>query len=1502
MNRIRFIRWVGLLLSLAMLVGLTVAENPAHADTTGTPPNLVDYNRVPAEYQEAVVAFEGQAAREVLANHSLPESDFNAVRGWARNEVRAQMWANLVAMMAKDPASLTADEQKVYAWFQGIVRERNIAVAEASINEYLRYSGYALDNYTQNGADPLNYNHIDKNQATGGYCVYRAPEPYAAEYTGYNDQSCFTPSTNSLNFLAPAPTYEQFVKYGQYQVDKPKTATAEFALTASEVGASLATGTALAAAGIAVPIAATLGGSIWPAFLAPFLETVFPFALRGGVVALSVAAGSVAAIVGTVILFVVVTVLASIQIDERVQLPIKLQTLLDSARNNPVFLHNQVIDDQTRANDTTKSEDERKPKFIPGHYAAFLGATLPEADAEPCSGGLVISGDEYAPGCINSPAPAAIVASDPMFSVTDEGSTESILQRTIAVLDPQSGEYLTRASGNGWFVHQRPNMGIAPTQSLELNYRDWAGEPWRAERIYDEPNGNRFVVVPLGEDVSPADGLVTDTINLTKSDGTHASVRLVPSPTPTVTVTGPTGRVEGGQYVTFSASADPGDLGLVFNWYFPPQGCTSGGGVIICGPYTMFRDPDTDAEAVKTLKTGPEQSYAFATSGTHEVLLHTSGPSGFSEWRRLTVFVDVDPPKQPQTVTIEPLVDLPAGQAQFLHATSSEGLPVRYFVEDPEQCFIEAPFGGDATVVAWRTGTCTVTAEQPGTPTVDPASASASFTVSVGGQSIFFADLADRHIGQRQQVVANAYSQLPVTLSVDPSATGVCSLSDTTALFVDPTPPVITANAAGTCIVTATQAGEDGYWNPAVPVTRTFRVLKADQTIAVAPLNRLRYGMSQRVEATASSGLPVFLSVHPSSASICSLSGTVVTAIGIGNCLVTAMQAGDAEHEAATAVTRSFAVDRASNEISLLLSPLPPGGLGVGETTVATATSTALLPVTVTVDASAAGVCSLSGATVTATALGTCSLTATQEGNENTFAATPVQRSFEVVRAANTITFSALAGIKFGASQPVVASASSGLALSVAVDQSASGVCSLAGTTITAIGIGTCSLTATQAGNTQFTAAAPVTRTFTVSPAELTITARNRTIVYGQTPAPFGYDNSRPTVAVTGVACSAPTSPGVGTHPITCSGGNAGPNYAISYVTGTLTVTPAPAKVTVSPPTVQYSDPAPNLEVVGSVSGLVGSDVLAGSLTGCAASGLTAVAGKVTSPAGTYPLTGCAGLTNPNYTVSYQGALTVQPEDADLTYTGGWYFTTGTASTTSVPVSATVSQAADGSAGDLTKARVDFLVFKSTNFGATPDYSVTGVMVNSSGIATATLAGLPADTYHLVTRLAAGNGYFRALLSEEELTVYTPVPGASASGGGHVPDTDTARGKGHLGFSVSYSKQTSPRGQATYSWRNRSNGFDYIVRSNSWSGGSLVFDRTKVTLVAKANLTVIDPATGLVVPSLSGGNYEIKVVAVDNGNGGTTDTYAVTIKNPSGATVHAVSAVNLTGGNITVHS
>ena len=99
-----------------------------------------------------------------------------------------------------------------------------------------------------------------------------------------------------------------------------------------------------------------------------------------------------------------------------------------------------MLDDQTRADDTSKTEDERKPKYIPGHYAAFLDATLPEADPEPCSGGFVVSGGVYAPGCINSPAPAAVATSDPVFSVTDEGATASTLQRTIAVRDPHGGD------------------------------------------------------------------------------------------------------------------------------------------------------------------------------------------------------------------------------------------------------------------------------------------------------------------------------------------------------------------------------------------------------------------------------------------------------------------------------------------------------------------------------------------------------------------------------------------------------------------------------------------------------------------------------------------------------------------------------------------------------------------------------------------------------------------------------------------------------------------------------------------------------------------------------------------------------------------------------------------------------------------------------------------------------------------------------------------------------
>jgi hypothetical protein len=84
--------------------------------------------------------------------------------------------------------------------------------------------------------------------------------------------------------------------------------------------------------------------------------------------------------------------------------------------------------------------------------------------------------------------------------------------------------------------------------------------------------------------------------------------------------------------------------------------------------------------------------------------------------------------------------------------------------------------------------------------------------------------------------------------------------------------------------------------------------------------------------------------------------------------------------------------------------------------------------------------------------------------------------------------------------------------------------------------------------------------TLTIAKAPVTVTADNKTIVYGQALPAFTYSvsgllNGDPQSVVTGVVCTTTattTSPG-GAYPITCSGGTA-TNYAPSYQPGTLLI------------------------------------------------------------------------------------------------------------------------------------------------------------------------------------------------------------------------------------------------------------------------------------------------------------------------------------------------------------
>ena len=102
-------------------------------------------------------------------------------------------------------------------------------------------------------------------------------------------------------------------------------------------------------------------------------------------------------------------------------------------------------------------------------------------------------------------------------------------------------------------------------------------------------------------------------------------------------------------------------------------------------------------------------------------------------------------------------------------------------------------------------------------------------------------------------------------------------------------------------------------------------------------------------------------------------------------------------------------------------------------------------------------------------------------------------RSFTVSEPTNTIGFEPPADMRFTRSsiygrpyetQGIRASATSQLPVTLAVDAGSQSVCRLDSGTVTATGVGTCSITASQAGDGVFPTATPVTKAFQVRPSE----------------------------------------------------------------------------------------------------------------------------------------------------------------------------------------------------------------------------------------------------------------------------------------------------------------------------------------------------------------------------------------------------------------------------------
>jgi hypothetical protein len=229
--------------------------------------------------------------------------------------------------------------------------------------------------------------------------------------------------------------------------------------------------------------------------------------------------------------------------------------------------------------------------------------------------------------------------------------------------------------------------------------------------------------------------------------------------------------------------------------------------------------------------------------------------------------------------------------------------------------------------------------------------------------------------------------------------------------------------------------------------------------------------------------------------------------------------------------------------------------------------------------------------------------------------------------APQTIDFAALSNKVYGAPDfTVAASTSSGLPASF----TASGDCSVAGTSVSLTGAGSCTITAHQAGNENFQPAADVSQSFSIAKASATITIGTE-FTYDGTPKSASVTTNPAGLSGLSVSYSlngSPVTPPIinaGIYSVSATLSNA--NYQAPTATGTLTINKAVSVIHWAPANLSTGTPLGPSQLNANAT-TIGGTALSGTFA------YTPAAGTVFTTAGTVPLSVQFSPSNANYSAA----------------------------------------------------------------------------------------------------------------------------------------------------------------------------------------------------------------------------------------------------------------------------
>ena len=413
----------------------------------------------------------------------------------------------------------------------------------------------------------------------------------------------------------------------------------------------------------------------------------------------------------------------------------------------------------------------------------------------------------------------------------------------------------------------------------------------------------------------------------------------------------------------------------------------------------------------------------------------------------------------------------------FLISASGGGSPqpVVFAGATPTVCTVS-----DTTVAILAAGVCSITATQAGDPDYGPAP-----PVQL-----------DVVIARAPQAIT-AFVAAPATPTYAPGATFVVSAnggaSTQPVTFTSATPETckieggaVAILAAGACSIFANQAADDNY-DAAPPSQLDVMIARAPQAITnfaanpESPVFAVGGVFNVSADGGGSSQPIVYTTATPA---VCQVAGAEVSIFSAGVCSLTADQAGNADYTAAPQVQLDVTIMRASQAItSFVANPASPVFNFGGVFNVSAKGGGSSQPVVYATLTPA--VCQVTGTAAVIVSAGVCSLTADQAGDTNYSAAPQVQLDVTIARApqaigefaaspaapvfvpGGTFTVSAIGG---GSGQPVVFASLT------------PGTCSVAGSTVTMLASGLCTVSANQAGDSNYEPAPQATLDVTLGP------------------------------------------------------------------------------------------------------------------------------------------------------------------------------------------------------------------------------------------------------------------------------------------------------------------------------------------------------------------------------------------------------------------------------------